>query len=241
MEQVTRNETGAGTVTVGRILVDDVPTGDGLTLSRDSPTLAVLRDAVTPLVGNPVLGEYGAGLVLAEDTDIEYARGIGITLPGRGSPDEHEHVHPTYDERFEVVEGEFVFVVDGEQTTLRSGDAVTVSKGTPHTYRNDSEAVASCLIETRPAGRIDEVLYTLCGLSLDGKLDANGNPGFLQSMVFVDELSDDTVFTSPPPVVQRAMSAVVAPFARRLGYRATYPEYEADSFWQSRVEQPPAM
>jgi mannose-6-phosphate isomerase-like protein (cupin superfamily) len=238
-QTTTTNETRVETVTLGRLLVDGVPSGEGLTLAADSPTLAVLRDAVTPLVGNPVLGEYGAGLELAESTGGESARGIGITLPGRGAPDEHEHVHPSYDEHFEVVEGEFVFVLDGEATTLRAGEAVTVPKGTPHTYRNESDAVASCLIETRPAGRIAEVLYTLCGLGLDGKLDEDGNPRFLQAMVMAEELSDDTVFTAPPPAVQRLLATVVAPFARVLGFRATYVKYETDDFWATRVEQPP--
>jgi len=241
MESTTLQEGADHTITCGRLLKNGVPTGDGLTLSRDSPTLAYFEDAVTPLLGNPVLGEYGFGLVRGGETDGEFARGVGITLPGRGAPDEHEHVHPSYAERFEVIEGEFVFVLDGVSRTLTVGDSRTVEAGTPHTYRNDSASVASCLIETRPAGRLEEVLYTLNGLALDGKLDEHGNPRFLQGMVFVDELADDTMFTSPPPLVQRAVAAVLAPLARRLGYRAIYPEYEDDAFWEAHVEQPPAL
>ncbi len=47
------------------------------------------------------------------------------------------------------------------------------------------------------------------------------------------------MFTSPPPVLQRAIGALIAPLARRLGYQATYPEYERPSFWVSQVEQLP--
>ncbi len=34
------------------------------------------------------------------------------------------------------------------------------------------------------------------------------------------------------------MAAVFAPLGRRLGYRARYPEFEDDAFWEARVEQP---
>lgn len=57
MGRMATNESRMETVTFGRILVDGVPSGHGLTLAVDGPTLAVLRGAVTPLVGNPVLGE----------------------------------------------------------------------------------------------------------------------------------------------------------------------------------------
>jgi hypothetical protein len=32
------------------------------------------------------------------------------------------------------------------------------------------------------------------------------------------------VFRAPPPAVQRALFAALAPLARRRGYRATYPQ-----------------
>lgn len=57
-------------------------------------------------------------------------------------------------------------------------------------------------------------------------------------MVMNAELADDTVFTSPPPFLQRLLSALAAPVTRRAGYRATYPEYLDASYWTERVEQP---
>ncbi|MDG5778754.1 hypothetical protein QA599_20130 [Haloarculaceae archaeon H-GB1-1] len=57
-------------------------------------------------------------------------------------------------------------------------------------------------------------------------------------MVWTDELADDTVFVSPPPAVTHPLATVVAPLARRFGYRMTYPKYEDPGFWDRHVEQP---
>ncbi|WP_442909430.1 hypothetical protein [Halovenus sp. HT40] len=59
-------------------------------------------------------------------------------------------------------------------------------------------------------------------------------------MIFVDELADETVFTSCPPAVPRAVAAVNVPVTRCPGCRATYPQYEDDEFRETRVEQPPS-
>lgn len=240
--EVERGGTRPGvtfTVTFGRQMIDGKPTGEGITLPVDSPTLDVLQTATTPLYSNPVLEEYGAGLVLASDSGGEYERGIGISPPGNDGP--AEHVHPNYDERFEVVEGEYVFELDGETRVLEAGEEYTVGRGTPHAFRNESDAVASCLIETHPAGELQAVLSTLFGLAHDGRLRADGQPGFWQGMVLAEAYGDDTVFTSPPPVLQKAMATVFGPIGRLLGYRATYPEYEPDGFWIEHVEQPPEL
>lgn len=241
MTSTTRTTTASapGTVTFGRTLVDGEPTDVGLTFPVDSPTVELLTNASSPLISNPVLGEYGAALVEAEDVDGAYMRALAITPPGAAGP--AEHYHPDYAESFEVVEGEFVFEVEGEPRTLCPGESVTVEAGTPHTFRNESDAYATCIVETHPAGQLTEVVQLLFGLAHDGKLPDSGRPSFLQAMVMADEMGDDTIFTSPPPAVQRLLAAVVAPVGRVAGYRAHYPAYAEDSFWEERVEQLPAQ
>lgn len=227
------------TVTFGRTLVDGEPVDEGLTLPIDSPTLDALAQATSPLISNPALGEYGAALVSAAETDGKYARALAITPPGAQGP--AEHYHPGYAESFEVVEGEFVFEVEGDPRTLSAGESITVDAGTLHTFRNQSDSYATCIVESRPAGRLEDVVQLLFGLGHDGKLAASGRPGFLQAMVMADDMGDDTIFTSPPPAVQRVMAAVLGPIGRLVGYRSSYPEYEDDAFWEAHVEQPPAL
>ena len=62
---------------------------------------------------------------------------------------------------------------------------------------------------------------------------------FLHAMVIGREYSDDTVFTSPPPLISSFLCMLFAPFARLLGYKATEQRYLEDSFWEKHVNQPP--
>jgi mannose-6-phosphate isomerase-like protein (cupin superfamily) len=181
------------TVTFGRTLADG-PTDDRLTSAVDSPTVALSAEASSPLISNPVLGEYETALVEAEDVDGAFLRAPAITPSGAAGPAEHYHLH--YEESFEVVE------VEGPPQTLGPGESVTVEVKTPHTFRNESDSYATCVIETRPAGRFVDVVQLLFGLAHDGKLPETDRSSVLQAMVMADEMGDDTVFTSPPPAGQ---------------------------------------
>lgn len=223
-------------VTFGRTLVDGEPIDDGVTVDAEGPTAELVAQITSPMLSNPVSGEWTAALVEGHETDGAYERGLAIyTAHNEGPP---EHVHPNYEERFEVLEGEFVFAIDGTRRRLTAGNDVTVPRGTPHTFHNDSDEIASCIVETRPAGEISAVIATLSGLAHDGELTASGAPRFPQAVVMGARFADDTVFTSPPPILQRLVSTLLAPLARRAGYRATYPEYLDSSYWNERVEQP---
>ena len=183
--------------------------------------------------------EYLGVLVRPDAVGGEYGRILELFPPGNGGPP--EHYHPTYEERFEVIEGEYVFVVDGEQRTLATGDEIAVPPNTPHTYRNESSELATNIGEARPPAQIEEVITTMFGLAHEGKVGDDGDPTFLHLMTMAPELSDDTVFTSPPPVVQKVLATVFAPLARLAGHQATYPKYLEDSFWTEHVEQPPHL
>jgi hypothetical protein len=63
------------------------------------------------------------------------------------------------------------------------------------------------------------------GLAQDGKVDRRGMPNFLQLVVFACEFSDVVRFTRPPCLIQRGLFALVAPFARLVGYRGSDQEY----------------
>ncbi len=238
MATTTTTTTDIETVTFGRTLVDGEPVDEGLRLPADSPTMGLLSSATGPLLSNPQLGEYGISLVTADETDGEYMRALAITPPGAQGPP--EHVHPNYAERFEIIEGELIIEIDGEPRVLRAGETASVEAGRRHTFRNESDGYASFTVEARPAGRLTDVVETLFGMAHDGTLPASGQPPFWQAMVMADELRGDTVFTSPPPVVQRLLATVFAPIGRRKGYRTAYPDYSDPAFWASRVEQPPA-
>ena len=68
------------------------------------------------------------------------------------------------------------------------------------------------------------MIETFFGLARLGQTDGQGMPSPLQLALTAREFSDVIVFRSPPLVLQRAIFGALAPVARGLGYRATYPQ-----------------
>lgn len=228
-----------GTVTVGRTLDEDsepIP-GTGFDVDPDSRVAGYLADRTTPLVSNPVTGDWIVGLVSATETGGEFARGLGIFSAGSTGPPEHYHVG--YEESFEILRSEFVFDVDGDRHRLEPGDEITVPPETPHSLQNVGDDVGITVTETRPAARTLDVVRTQFGLAQDGKVDDDGKPGFMRGLVLASAMADDTVFTSPPPAIALPVAKVLAPLARLAGYEAVEERYQNDQFWYDNVEQPP--
>jgi hypothetical protein len=81
------------------------------------------------------------------------------------------------------------------------------------------------MVEVRPGARFEEMIKNLYGLAQDGKTDAKGMPNLLQAVLFAREFEDVLWFTKPPRPVQKVLFTALAPVARFLGYRGSYPEY----------------
>jgi quercetin dioxygenase-like cupin family protein len=62
-----------------------------------------------------------------------------------------EHLHPSQEERFEVLEGAVRVRVDGREQTLTRGEQLTLAPGTVHTMWNPSARPARLIWQTRPA------------------------------------------------------------------------------------------
>lgn len=166
------------TITFGRQLVDGESVGDGITIPADGHTAELLAERSGPIISNPVTEEYFCVLVRPEEVDGEYGQSQEFFPPGNAGPP--ELYHPTYEERFEVLEGEYVFVVDGERRTLTAGEEITVPPGTPHTYRNESDELGTNLGEARPPAQIEEVITTMFGLAHEGKVARTASqPSFI--------------------------------------------------------------
>lgn len=49
------------------------------------------------------------------------------------------HIHRNEDEVFHILDGEFRFVVDGQEHRRKAGDILLIPKGTPHSYCIESD------------------------------------------------------------------------------------------------------
>ncbi len=210
--------------------------GTGVALSTDGATFQLLlKEKELVLFSNPITGEYAAEVHITEGNGEVVIKGLGILPAGASGPP--KHIHPTYEEEFEVVEGEALFILNKDQKIMHAGEKIVVPAGVAHTFKPHGDSLLSVLVVARPAGKLNEVVHTIFGLAHEGKLDKKGQPNFWQGIAFGSELMDDTVFTSPPPGVQKFVFKLFAAKAKRKGYKALYPEYMKPDFWNKRVEQ----
>ena len=62
------------------------------------------------------------------------------------------HVHQREDENFYIVEGDYLFEVDGRRIELHAGDFAWAPRGVPHCFQNIGSAIGRMLITVEPAG-----------------------------------------------------------------------------------------
>jgi mannose-6-phosphate isomerase-like protein (cupin superfamily) len=210
--------------------------GTGFEYESGDRLAELLNQRVSPIFSQPITGEWIFALNLSKDTQGEFERGVVIFRPGNSGPP--EHIHPTYDEHFDILQGEFLFKIDGKERSACAGEQLIVKKGRPHTFRCVGPTFGAVIGETRPAARIGEVISTLFGMAHEGALTRQGQPKLMQAMVIGSEYADDTVFTSPPPSIAIPMAKALAPIGRLFGYRPSDPKYADEQWWNARVEQP---
>ena len=107
--------------------------GTGFTYESDGPLAQLLAQRISPLFSQPVTGEWVFGLISRAETGGEFERGVGVFPPGNAGPP--EHFHPAYDEHFNIVQGEFIFRIGGQERAARAGDGLVASKGVAHSFR----------------------------------------------------------------------------------------------------------
>ncbi len=129
------------------------------------------------------------------------------------------HVHPSQEERFEVIHGSVGFKVGGEKLVAGPGQRITVPAGTPHKFWNAGDDVAQFVCEIRPALQFEQLIETMFSLAADGKTSRKGMPNPLRLAVIANAHFDTVQLPFPPAFVQRIALACGAPVGRLFGYR----------------------
>jgi mannose-6-phosphate isomerase-like protein (cupin superfamily) len=142
--------------------------------------------------------------------------------PGGATP---EHHHPAIEERFEVLEGEVTFKIDGRAQTAGPGMRVVAKPGVPHAFENTGKNVAYVRAEVEPAGRIQEFLEEGAALNRSGKFSKRATPkgprALLLGAEFMVRYRPTIVLHSPPALIQRLLFPPLARLARRRGAGST--------------------
>jgi quercetin dioxygenase-like cupin family protein len=179
---------------------------------------AVIRAGDT--IENPVTGEQLVFRKTSAETNGEavvlecFVRPTGFVAA--------THVHPSQEERFEVLEGEIGFKIDGEEIIARAGDRITVPAGASHRFWNAGAEEAHFVCEVRPALQFEELVETMYALASDGKTNRKGMPNPLRLAVIAQHHFQDVRLPFPPAWMQRIGLALGAPLGRVMGYGPTY-------------------
>jgi mannose-6-phosphate isomerase-like protein (cupin superfamily) len=132
------------------------------------------------------------------------------------------HVHPSQEERFEIVHGSVGFKVGGEKLVAGPGRRITVPAGTPHKFWNAGDDVAQFVCEIRPALQFEQLIETMFSLATDGKTNRKGMPNPLRLAVIANAHFDTVRLPFPPAALQKLGLVLGAPLGRLLGYGAVY-------------------
>lgn len=139
--------------------------------------------------------------------------------PGALTP---EHLHPTIEERFEVIEGSFQFRVAGEELRAGPGDEPVVPAGTRHGFENIGASEGHLRTEIDPGLTMQGLFEDSAALGRAGRYALIGRRavprglrGILAMSEFAVRYRDVTVLISPPRILQRTVMVPLARLERR--------------------------
>jgi mannose-6-phosphate isomerase-like protein (cupin superfamily) len=171
-------------------------------------------------IENPVTGER----IVFRQTSRE-TNGAAVVIETYVQPNGFvaaAHVHPSQEERFEVLRGTVGFRVGREKLVAGPGKRLTVPAGMPHKFWNAGDEVAHFVCEIRPALQFESLIETMFSLAADGRTNRKGMPNPLHLAVIAQAHFDTVRLPFPPAIVQRLGLALGSPLGRVLGYEPVY-------------------
>src|SRR5213079_2684556 len=132
------------------------------------------------------------------------------------------HLHPSQEERFEVLRGSVGFKIGRKKLVAGPGQRITVAAGTPHKFWNAGDEEAHFVCEVRPALQFESLIETMFGLASDDKTNRKGMPNPLRLAVIANAHFDTVRLPFPPAVLQKAALALGSPLGKAIGYRPVY-------------------
>ena len=172
------------------------------------------------VLDNPISGERITFRKTASDT-----RGELLEFDLELTPEGHvpgKHVHPSQEERFEVLSGTMKFKMGRRTVIAEAGEVVTVPAGVAHRFANGGDEAAHVRVQVRPALEMERLFETAVALAEEGRTTGKGMPKPLDLALFVRAFQREVKAPFPPAPVVRAMLAPLAWMATRKGHGERY-------------------
>jgi quercetin dioxygenase-like cupin family protein len=181
----------------------------------------------------------GTRTVLIKGTREMSGRGwvLEVHCPEGAGPTIQPHMHTTWTESFEVVQGSATCRLGSEEHRLEPGRVVAVTPGVVHVHPWNTGRGEMVYRQVNDFGAatpdaVDDVLgafATLNGLAREGRLGKNRLPKDpLQLAATLRTLTRHGGFDAAAPIwLQRGVSATLGRIAEAFGYRGVYDKYLA--------------
>ena len=157
----------------------------------------------------PGMGMWWEITRTTEDTSGELFEATNWIEPHMPAPP--VHVHPTAEERYEVIEGALEVFTDGEWRPVKAGETARVPAGAPHSVRNASDEPARIVNIHQPAQRFEAFFRDMHRLIHEGKIKRlppkDPRSAIYAAMLF-GKYPDEIRATKPPNQVFQALALV---------------------------------
>ena len=150
---------------------------------------------MTPSRHYDVFGLLVSFRVLPEEVDGKFALMEAVVPPGLGAP---PNSHAGETETFRVLDGAFMFVIDGKPVVARAGDTLVVPDGAPHAFRCTGDAPGRLLILNAP-GRMHVDFFRGVGRPLDDDSTLPAASNSPPDMARIMQVAHATGMTLLPP------------------------------------------
>ena len=160
---------------------------------------------------------------------------IEVHCPEGAQPSILEHVHLTWHERFEIVQGSGTYLLGGIKKMAKAGDIIEMPAGVKHIHPWNNGPGTMIYRQFNDFGKADPqavhdvlgVFATINGLAREGKVNKKGLPkNLLQFAATLRTLVRYEGFDAAVPIgVQRLVSSTLGRIAEGLGYKGVYPRY----------------
>lgn len=178
-------------------------------------------------ITNPSNGERITFLRTVQDSDAPAGAELVIEyIVPAGTPGVPGHIHLATEETFEVRSGTLGVWIGSarNQRTLGPGEQVKLSPRVAHRHWNAGSDDLHVVETFRPAGNLELGLQATFGLARDGKANRQGLPrNYLDTLLILQLLG--IVPAGLPVPLGAALVRAGAAIARRLGHRASFPQY----------------
>src|SRR5258706_5902020 len=162
------------------------------------------------------LGASGVKITItktASDTNGEVAQMESMMQPAKRLPT-LAHIHPSQEERIEVISGKLTTLLNGNSKLLSAGESILIPRGELHNFWNASDDVVHFRVEHRPALNIHDFIETIGGLVKDGLIRYdNSFSDKLQMAVVVNRFKATMIL----PMPQRLVIKIIGTIGELLG------------------------